>query len=151
MASSGASDIIYDSFRWWFRGVKYHRNDRKTPSERVKGTSGTTRRWQQKREPCGSLLHVLAESEGFKPPIPIRVYRISSPARSITLPTLRISESHASLLANGRTWGESIENWTFLCVLRLQRYDLFLKYPKDILVFLKKMTTFAHELENVHI
>ena len=30
---------------------------------------------------------LLAEGEGFKPPIPIRVYRISSPARSITLPT----------------------------------------------------------------
>ena len=28
-----------------------------------------------------------AEGEGFKPPIPIRVYRISSPARSFTLPT----------------------------------------------------------------
>ena len=34
-------------------------------------------------------LSILAESEGFKPPIPIRVYRISSPARSITLPTLQ--------------------------------------------------------------
>ena len=31
-----------------------------------------------------------AESEGFKPPIPERVYRISSPARSITLPTLLV-------------------------------------------------------------
>jgi hypothetical protein len=44
-SSSGASDGIYDSFRWYFRGVKYHRNDCKTPLERMKGTSEKTRKW----------------------------------------------------------------------------------------------------------
>ena len=44
-SSSGASDGIYDSFRWYFTPLKYHRNDRKTPSERMKGTSGKTQKW----------------------------------------------------------------------------------------------------------
>ena len=53
-----------------------------SPREHVK-----LRQWHKKREPMG---FPVAESEGFKPPIPIRVYRISSPARSITLPTLLV-------------------------------------------------------------
>ena len=38
------SDVIYDPFRWYFRGVKYHRNGRKTPSERDESPIGTRRK-----------------------------------------------------------------------------------------------------------
>ena len=41
---SGCSAVIYEVFRWWFRGVKYHRNDRKVTYLRVEGTSRTTHR-----------------------------------------------------------------------------------------------------------
>lgn len=33
----------------------------------------------------------MADEEGFEPPIPLRVYRISSAARSTTLPLIRIA------------------------------------------------------------
>ena len=45
-SSCGSSNGIYDPFRWYFRGVKYHRNIRKAPSEQVEGTSGTTLKWR---------------------------------------------------------------------------------------------------------
>ena len=45
-SSSRCYDVIYDPFRWYFRGVKYHRNIRKAPSEQVEGTSGTTLKWR---------------------------------------------------------------------------------------------------------
>ena len=43
-SSTTRSDVIYDPFRWYFRGVKYHRNGRKTPSERDESPIGTRRK-----------------------------------------------------------------------------------------------------------
>ena len=69
--------------------------------------------------------NVFAEGEGFKPPIPEK----------------GIPDFESSAIDHS---ANSPKN-------RMQRYYVFLKYPKDILVFLKKMSTFARELENVHI
>ena len=45
-ASTSASNVIYDPFRWYFREVKYHRNDRKMTFGRVKSTPGTNPKWR---------------------------------------------------------------------------------------------------------
>ena len=45
-------------------------------------------------EYCGMRKCNLAEREGFEPPVPLRVLRISSATRSTTLPPLRSRERH---------------------------------------------------------
>ena len=39
------SNVIFEVFRWYFRGVKYHRNGRKVPYLRVESDVRTTRKW----------------------------------------------------------------------------------------------------------
>ena len=44
-SSLRCSDVIYDPFRWYFRGVKYRIYDRKVTCLRVIGTFRTIQKW----------------------------------------------------------------------------------------------------------
>ncbi len=96
-------------------------------------------RSKTKRMPLESILFSLiftlfAEGEGFKPPIPRRVYRISSPARSFTLPTFpRKSGAKVTLF------------------LRISKYILFFSWPtarfsENLLDVTNIICTFAGEI-----
>ena len=95
--------------RWWCRISSY-----RTPyiNEGCRGFEALT--WRKKKSPTMWLVELLLRKvRDSNPRYPKGVYRISSPARSITLPTFRLNENQASLLAIGRVWGRSNEIWTF--------------------------------------